>query len=176
MASIWPYGDKQGTTLGTLISPPPVSCRNSIRCHHAAEARFAQRHERALLDPATEVWGLRVAHDLTRVADRFQIAGDDFVERCSFRAGDLHDAPSRRLERHIGNDGSNVIGRDGLKQAGRNPHDVFIRTRRGDGAEQFQELGRAADGIEDAGGLDQFLLGDLGAEIAVVRPVGSDDG
>jgi hypothetical protein len=44
----------------------------------AAEARLAQRHERALLDPAAEVSGLGVAHDLTRVADRLQIAGDDF--------------------------------------------------------------------------------------------------
>jgi len=30
--------------------------------------------------------------------------------------------------------------------------------------------------LGDAGGLDQFLLGDLGAEIAIVAPVGSDDG
>src|SRR5215468_12530694 len=50
----------------------------------AAEARFAQRHQRAFLDPAAEVSGLGVAHDLTRVTDRLQIAGDDFVERCSF--------------------------------------------------------------------------------------------
>src|SRR5436190_2765358 len=33
------------------------------------------------------------------------------------------------------------------------------------------------NGVGDAGGLDQFLLGDLGAEIAIVgRPVRSDDG
>jgi hypothetical protein len=39
------------------------------------------------------------------------------------------------------------------------------------------ELGGADDGVGDAGSLDQFLLGDLGAEVAVVgRPVGSDDG
>src|SRR5207253_10519492 len=43
----------------------------------------------ALLDTAAEVSGLGVTYDLTRVADRLQIAGDDFVERCSFRAGDL---------------------------------------------------------------------------------------
>src|SRR5437773_8319824 len=65
----------------------------------AAEARFAQRHERALLDSAAEVSGLGVTHDLTRVAERLQIAGDDFVERCSFRAGDLHDAASRQIGR-----------------------------------------------------------------------------
>src|SRR5262245_25223281 len=75
----------------------------------AAEARLAQRHERVLLDPAAEVSSLGVAHDLTRVADRLQIAGDDFVERCSLRAGDLDDAVARRRERHIGNDGSNVV-------------------------------------------------------------------
>src|SRR5215475_8081040 len=35
----------------------------------AAEARFAQRHERVLLDPAAVVAGLGVTHDLPRVAD-----------------------------------------------------------------------------------------------------------
>ena len=121
-----------------------------------AEARFAQRHERALLDPAAPVSGLGVAHDLTRVADRLQIAGDDFVERRSFRAGDLDDAVSRRRERHLGDDRSHVLRRDGLEQAGRKPDDVSIRTRIGDAAEEFQELGRTYDGVGDAGGLDQF--------------------
>src|ERR1700757_3490429 len=50
-----------------------------------AEARLAQRHQRALLDPAAPVSGLGVPHDLTWVADRLQIAGDEFVERRSFR-------------------------------------------------------------------------------------------
>src|SRR5215468_367593 len=61
----------------------------------AAEARLAQRHQRVLLDPAAEVLGFGVAHDLTRVADRLQIAGDDFIERRPFRAGNLHDAIAR---------------------------------------------------------------------------------
>ena len=72
--------------------------------------------------------GLGVAHDLTRVADRLQIAGDDFVERRSFRAGDLDDTISRHRERHIGNDDSDVVRRDGLEQAGHKPDDVSIRT------------------------------------------------
>jgi hypothetical protein len=37
-------------------------------------------------------------------------------------------------------------------------------------------LGRADDGVGDAGGHDQFLLGDLAAEIAIVGPVDADDG
>src|SRR5262249_48309961 len=94
----------------------------------AAEARFTQRHERALLDPSAEISGFGVAHDLTRVADCLQVAADDFVERRSFRAGDLDDAVSRRRERHIGNGGSNVVRRDGLEQAGRNPDYVSIPT------------------------------------------------
>src|SRR5215831_7739293 len=81
----------------------------------AAEARFAQRHQRVLLDPPAEVSGRGVAHDLTRVADRLQIAGDEFVERRAFRTGDLDDAVAWRRERYIGNDGSNVVCRDGLK-------------------------------------------------------------
>ena len=81
-----------------------------------------------LLDPAAEVSSLGIAHDLTRVADRLQVAGDDFVERRSFRAGDLDDAVARQRERHIGNVGSNVVRRDGLEQAGRNPDHVSIRT------------------------------------------------
>jgi len=63
--------------------------------------RARPRHQRALLDPAAEVSGLGVAHDLTRVADRLQIAGDEFVERCAFRAGDLDDTVSRRRERRL---------------------------------------------------------------------------
>src|SRR5215469_16697698 len=75
----------------------------------AAEAGFAQWHERVLLDPAAPVSGRRVAHNLTRVTNRLQIAGDDFVERRSLRAGDLDDAAARRRNRHIGNDGGNVV-------------------------------------------------------------------
>jgi len=87
-----------------------------------AEARFAQRHQRALLDPAAEVSGLGVAHDLTRVVDRLQIAGDDFVERCAFRAGDVDDAVSLRRERQIGS----LVPTTGLmqcnKSATQSPH------------------------------------------------------
>src|SRR5215468_2171233 len=93
-----------------------------------AEARFAQRYERALLDAAAPVSRLGVTHDLTRVADRLQIAGDDFVERCSFRAGDLDDAVSWRRERNVGDDGSNVVRRDGLEQPGRKPDHAPSRT------------------------------------------------
>src|SRR5215472_13675936 len=93
-----------------------------------AEAGFAQRHERALLDPAAPVSGLGVAHHLTRVADRLQIAGDDFVKRHSFPAGNLDDAVLRRRERYIGDDSSNIVRRDGLEQDGRKLDDVSIRT------------------------------------------------
>src|SRR5262249_54846268 len=93
----------------------------------AAEARLTQRNQRALLDPAPEVSSLRVPHDLTWVADRLQKAGDDFVERRSFRARDLHNAVPRRRERHIGNARSDVVRCDGLEQAGRNPDRVSIR-------------------------------------------------
>src|SRR5262249_50347337 len=65
----------------------------------AAEPRLAQRHERALLDPAAEVGRLGVAHDLARVADRLQVAGDDFVERRPVGARDLDDAVARRGQR-----------------------------------------------------------------------------
>lgn len=100
-----------------------------------------------VLDPAAEVSGLGVADDLTRVSDRLEIAGDDFIERRSFWAGDLDDADSRRRERNIGNDDSNVVRRDGLEQAGRKPDDVAIRTGIGNAAEEFHELGRANDGV-----------------------------
>ena len=83
-----------------------------------AEARLAQRHERALLDPAAEVSGLGVPHDLTWVADGLEIAGDEFVERRSFRAGNLDDSVSRRGERHLGDNRSNVVRRDGLNSPG----------------------------------------------------------
>ena len=111
-----------------------------------AEPRLAQRHELALLDPAAEVARFGVAHDLARVAHRLQVTGDEFVERRAFRAGDLDGAVARWRERHIGNIGRHVIRGDGLEQAGRNLDDVSIRTRSGDAAEEFEELGRADDG------------------------------
>jgi len=141
-----------------------------------AKARFAQRtsERSSTRPPKYRASGSRTT---TRVADRLQIAGDDFVERCSFRAGDFDDAISRCRERHLDDDSSNVVRCDGLEQAGREPDHVSVRTFSGDATEEFQKLGRADDRIGDAGGLDQFLLGDLGAEIAIVRhPVGSDDG
>jgi hypothetical protein len=82
-----------------------------------------------LLDPAAEVLGFGVARDLTRVTDRLQVAGDEYVERRAFRAGDLDDAVARRCERRIGNVGSNIVRRDGLEQPGRNPDLVSIRAR-----------------------------------------------
>jgi hypothetical protein len=80
----------------------------------APEPRCAQRYQRALLNPIAEVSGLWVPHDLARVADRLEITGDDLVERCSLRAGDLDDAVARCSERHIGEDCSNIVRRDGL--------------------------------------------------------------
>ena len=87
----------------------------------APQARLAQRHERMLLDPAAPVSGLGVAHDLTRIADRLQIAGDDFVERRSFRAGDLDDAVSWRGERCLGDDGATSSAAIGWDRAGGRP-------------------------------------------------------
>src|SRR5499427_10883307 len=120
----------------------------------AAEARVAQRHERALLDPAAVVAGLGVTYDLPRVADRLQIAGDECIERGAFRPSDLDDAPAWRRERHLGGDGRHVVRRDRLEQAGRQPDGAALRTRLGDAAEEFHELGGADDGVEEAGGLD----------------------
>src|SRR4051812_17709194 len=78
----------------------------------AAEAGLPYRHERELLDPAAKVKRFGVAHDLTRVTDRLEIARDDFVERCSLRSSNLEDAISRRSDCHIGNRSSNVVRGD----------------------------------------------------------------
>src|SRR5215475_6108780 len=85
-----------------------------------AETRVAQGHERALFDPGAEVPSLGITHDRPRVADGLQIAGDDVAERSSVGAGDLDDAVARHRERHLGNRGRHVVGRDGLEQAWRN--------------------------------------------------------
>ena len=97
------------SAVSSLGVPPAGQAAVRERRSHSsrpdvAEARLAQRRERVLLDPAAPVSGLGVAHDLTRVAEPLQIAGDDLVERCSLRAGDLDDAVSRRGERHIGDE------------------------------------------------------------------------
>jgi hypothetical protein len=79
----------------------------------------------------------------------------------AFRACDLDDPVSRISEGHLGNDVGNVVSRDRLKQAHRQPDDAPIRTRIGDSTKEFQELGQADDRVGDTGSLDQFLLGDL---------------
>ena len=128
-----------------------------------------------LIDAAAPVSGLGVTHDLTRVANRLQVAGDYFIERRSLRARDLDDAVARRRERHIGNAGGDVVRRDRLEQAGRKPDDVSVRTCIGNGAEEFQELGRADDGVGDAGATRsgfvrarcESFLHDPAAELAI---------
>jgi hypothetical protein len=79
----------------------------------ATKVRFAQRHERALFDLGAPILRLRVAHDLPRIADRFEIASNDLIEGRSFWSGDLDDAISWLCERRV-SDG-NVVRRDGLK-------------------------------------------------------------
>jgi hypothetical protein len=49
-----------------------------------------------LLDPAAEVPGLGVAHHLSRIADRLQIARDDFLKRRSFQSSDFTYWPAAR--------------------------------------------------------------------------------
>src|SRR5262245_51683133 len=93
----------------------------------AAEARLGRWRERVLLAPTAPVSGLRVPHDGTRVALRFEVSGDDLVERRSLRARDIEDSVSGRDQRHIGDDRSNVVRRDGLEQTGRNPDYVLLR-------------------------------------------------
>src|SRR6185312_13602198 len=111
---------ENGSSSGLRAAEPFVQA-------NAAEACFAQRHERTLLDPAAEVSGLGIAHDLARIADRLQITRNDFVERRSFRTGDLDDAVARFGNSHFGDDRSNIVRRDWLEQAGRNPDDIANR-------------------------------------------------
>src|SRR5215470_20020606 len=89
-----PAGEIPGCTSDTGSGSCLGAAAEPVVETDAAEARVAQRHQRVLLDPAAGVAGLGVTHDLTRVADRLQIAGDECVERCSFRPGDLDDAPA----------------------------------------------------------------------------------
>src|SRR5262249_26786141 len=145
---------------GTARTDAATSDPGSDSCLWAAEpfvktdtakARLAQRHQRFFLDPAAPVSGLGIAHDDTGVADRLQVAGDDVVERRPFRAGDLDDAISRLFERRSGDVSGNVIRRDGLEQDRRELDRLSMRARIGDTAEEFHELGRADDGVWNAG-------------------------
>src|SRR5215469_5652563 len=133
----------------------------------AAEACLTQRHQRTLFNVPAEVAGVGVAHDGAGVAHSLQVAGDDLVERRAFRAGDLNDPVARRRQRHLGDDGSDVVRRDGLEQAWRNPDRASLRARGGNAGEELEELGRTDDRVGDPGRHDQLLLCDLGAEIAI---------
>ena len=88
-----------------------------------------------------------IAHDLARVGRRLQVAGDDFVERRTFRTGDLDDAVSRRRQRRLGDDRGDIVRCDRLEQDGRKPDDVPFRAKIGDATQKFHELGRADNGV-----------------------------
>jgi hypothetical protein len=103
---------------------PPSHSSKPMRPRRAAPNGTSERSSTR----PPEVSGLGVPHDLTWVADGLEIAGDEFVDRRSFRAGNLDDSVSRRGERHLGDNRSNVVRRDGLEQAGRKPNRVSIRT------------------------------------------------
>ena len=141
-----------------------------------AKAGFAQRDERPLLDAAAEIERLGIGRHFAWVADRLEIARDDLVERRPVRASDLDDSIARRRERDLGDYCSDVLRRDRLEQTGRDVNRTAFRIRIGDVGKEFHELGGADDGIRDAGGRYQPFLGDLGAEVAVVAAVDSDDG
>jgi len=94
---------------------------NTYTKEHSAEYQ-----SQALIDLAQRMG--RAIPDLSRIADRLQITGDDLVERCSFRTGDLDDAALRCRQRQVGDEGSNVFRRNGLEQAGRKPDFVSVRT------------------------------------------------
>jgi hypothetical protein len=81
----------------------------------ASEARFAQRHERILLDRGAPILCLGVADHLTRITDSLQIASDDLIEGRSFGASDLDETISRLCERRIDDTGSDVVRRNGLE-------------------------------------------------------------
>ena len=53
----------------------------------AAEARFAQRHERALFDPAAEIPGLGIAHDLAWVANAARLDAIFWIEKVADPSG-----------------------------------------------------------------------------------------
>ncbi len=115
------------------------------------EPSFAEGNEGALLHEAAEIADLGVSHDLARVADAFQIAGDNLVERRAFRAGNLDDAICRLRQCHIGDDGGNVVRRDRLEQAGQNPYLIALGALRGDAAQELQKLSRTDNSVGDAG-------------------------
>ena len=121
-----------GVTTGKVHDAKVMA--NLIREDDAAvygDKGYASEEKKRAAEAAGVLWAVKEkakpGRDLTRVADRLQIAGDDFVEWRSFRAGDLDDAVSRRRERHIGDDGRHVVRRDGLEQARCYPNDVSIR-------------------------------------------------
>ena len=79
-------------------------------------------------------------------------------------------------DRDVGQRGGDVVRRDGLHRAGDRRTVSPVGARLDDAADELEELGRAEDRVGNAGGLDQVLLGQLGAEVAALRQaVGADD-
>jgi len=101
------------------------------------QMRRTQWHERFFFDPATEITRVRGRHGLARIADRLQIAVDDFRERRTFRACDIDGLVSRSGQRDLGNDRRDIVSRNRLKQTFRQRNDVAVRIGIGNRPQEF---------------------------------------
>src|SRR6185437_5568411 len=143
----------------------------------AANARFAERHQRLFFDAATEVPRVAIRRDRPCVAYRLQITRNDVRERSTVRASDFHYAVHWGLKRDLREDRRNVVRRDRLKQSVADAHGPTVRTEISDTANKFHKLRRAHDRVRHAGRVDRLFLRDLGSEIRVLLgAVTSDDG
>src|SRR5919107_3986291 len=165
--------------LGSPISPPTQHAREFPRIPtldpglaepvleaSLGESGLVAGHECALLQFYAEVARLRIGDHFAWIAAFPEQLSDEFVQTELLWPRHFNDAVDRRSYGDTANLTRDILSCHGLDQNGCESHRVAVRRIVGYSLDELEELRSADDRVLDRRSLDQFLLGDLGTEVA----------
>jgi hypothetical protein len=95
-----------------------------------------------------------------------EVSSDEFVETELLWPRYFNDAVHWRSHGDPANGTRDILSRHGLDQNGCESHRVAVGGSVSDALDELEELRRRDDRVGDRRSFDQFLLGDLGTEVA----------
>src|SRR5215211_9474969 len=130
------------------------------------ESGVVAGQECALVQFCAEVACVRIGDHLAWIAAFPEELSDEFVETGLLWPRHFNDAVDRRSYGDPANRTRDILSRHGLDQNGCDSHRVAVRRIGGNSLDELEVLRSVDDRVLDRRSLDQFLLGDLGTEVA----------
>src|SRR5262245_35971187 len=124
------------------LAPYPLSdeAAEPVLETRRADARVIAGGEALIVQLCAEVARVDVCGHLPRILGCAQESSDEFVETYPFRTRQFDRAVQRFLDCDIGQRGSDIIRRDGLRKGRRQPNRLPVGSRLGDAAHELEEL------------------------------------